>query len=653
MKNKFITLFTVLALVLTSFVPVFGQNAFTCKDLAAMNKNQKDSRWRGGSVKDLAYRYGIIARCIKKNPLLLPDGPFWQYNATQIIAKLNVYYKQNKEQAELLVDNINSISRAYKTDTSVYCIDKKGRLKPCSAGSKIDKTLEEKRRQSANPSDMYMYLAETLPEGKPRNKEEVKALQTIAQGVYNGCEIKRFVEQLVTKNSKSISNNFINSVFMIFAQSLSQDKIDDIYQYAAGDYPARIKLAAARAIAVNSADRLDLRTNEEIDNRPRGRFYLSNKQRRGVKDVFAETASRLNLSKQNEKMTYNVLAENLSRIYELGTGKDFTLNVAKFLGYGKKGGDGSGGYVAAGVIALAVPAEEAAAYGLSVSSAALAEIAVPVGAVVIFYIALEDAYKYPSALQLLMDDYSNLVDMPALEEAQAQALAAAEAEVPLWQEGWAAYGAKTQSRSKAQTCRQQPSPESTDCSQIKKKNLKDRGLNKRFEDGLNENLKRLGVSYNQNTTIGDILRQPIDGKYRQPLEMLNQKCNQFSDSSGNPVFMKVRQVERGYIPEVEVKVKLPAGTSLKKVFSNGIWDIVCSSESFLYGGSSDRADRVDLNNGRTLRNSDHERNSTKKHIHYEEKRGNYLCNHSVFFDDSSGSALQQIRQICQERRLGK
>lgn len=105
------------------------------------------------------------------------------------------------------------------------------------------------------------------------------------------------------------------------------------------------------------------------------------------------------------------------------------------------------------------------------------------------------------------------------------------------------------------------------------------------------------------------------------------------------------------MPEVEISVDLkPNNIALKDVFSSDVLNKICGDEAFLSGEKKE----IDLGNGRSLRNTTHEKGGPgakgKKHIHYEEQRNGYRCNHSIEFDDQGGSFLKQMRKICSQGR---
>ena len=681
MRLKVFSLFLSFALLLPNFV--FAAPAgFTCNDVRTMKNNRNDPRWKSGGIKQLAARYSKIASCIAANGALKPNGTFWESMVQYHMRYMETYFAQDPAAAETFVKSVSKISRSFGGVVNTVCFDTRGRRVPCNKKrasvdeGAITSALEQKREETEEESNRreeegWFSLVENLPPGEEGDKEEFSALTRIHSAIKQGRDISKFIAKLAS-NHKKISASFIVSAFMLFAESLpknSADALNEIYKYVSGSYDEVIKFSAARAVALYSDDRLNRSTGEEIANSPAGKFWLNGAQRAKVAEVLAASVCGLDISKENEKLLYVAVVSDLARVYELGSGSDMFANAASIL---KCNGGGAGGtsYLAGttAVLALGYTGEAAAGAAASAAGGVLLLIG---GAVVLFGYALNDAYSpgYPTPVESLMRNFD-------LYTSAAEEPAPAVEEFPLneqiiehtlnvtsvaWSPDFVRYGAREATASNTATCRQQPQPDQ-DCGGIKLNDLRGRVSNQgdfvsRFKDYLRGN----GIPYASSTTIRDLLRYNFRGTYRTILELLNNKCNQFENSKmpagagESGAFVKAYQVDGGgYMPEVEIGVDLkPNNISLKDVFSTEIIDKICKDKAFLDGTK----DKLDLGNGRSIRNTTHERGGEgghgRKHIHYEEQRNGFRCNHSIDFDDAGGSFLKQMRKVCRERGVAR
>lgn len=491
----------------------------------------------------------------------------------------------------------------------------------------------------------------------------------IYDAVKNRKDISKFIAKLAADH-KDITPSFITSAFMLYAESLPgggpEQGLNEIYKYTGSSYDEVIRFSAARAVALYSADRLNASTGEEIDNSPAGKFWLRNEHRAHIAKVLGKAVCGLDINKENEKLLYVAVVSDLARVYELGSGEDMFANAANFL---RCSGGGNGASYLAGAMVLALPyaAEGGAAAGAAGAGVAAAPLIVICAAFGVFIYALNDAYVYPTPMQSLMRNFDSYVSSreetaPAVEEfpindeiAECTLNCASVA----WERDFVKYGAREATAANTATCKQTPQPNHPCCDgNIRLNDLDGRvSMSRDFVKRFKEYLTHQGIPYSSNTIIRDILGYSFRGDYRKILELLNNKCNQYSNSkmpgAENGAFVKAFKNERGggYMPEVEISVDLkPNNIALKDVFSREVLNKICGDEAFLSGEKKE----IDLGNGRSLRNTTHEKGGPgakgKKHIHYEEQRNGYRCNHSIEFDDQGGSFLKQMRKICSQGR---
>lgn len=680
MHVKIFSLFLSFALLLPNFAS--AAPAFTCTDVRQMKNNHRDSRWKSGNIRQLHSRYAKIFSCIKGDKSLKPEHNFWEGIVRYHMSKMETYFAQNAGEAEKFVNSVNAIAHSYGGQISTVCFDRRGRRVDCNKkrsnpdGERLTSALEQRRQEQQADTEereaaYYLSLVENIPLGKSRDQEEKNALLKIYDAVKNRKDIGKFIAKLAA-NHKDITPSFITSAFMLYAESLPgggpEQGLNEIYKYTGSSYDEVIRFSAARAVALYSADRLNASTGEEIDNAPAGKFWLRNEHRAHIAKVLGKAVCGLDINKENEKLLYVAVVSDLARVYELGSGEDMFANAANFL---RCSGGGNGASYLAGAMVLALPyaAEGGAAAGTAGTGVAAAPLVVICAAFGVFIYALNDAYVYPTPMQSLMRNFDSYVSSleetaPAVEEfpindeiAECTLNCASVA----WERDFVKYGAREATAANTATCKQTPQPNDP-CGDIRldnsKEGLKGRvSMFKDFVERLKEYLTHQGIPYSSNTVIRDILAYSFRGDYRKILELLNNKCNQYSNSKMPGVeegaFVKAFKNERGggYMPEVEISVDLkPNNIALKDVFSSDVLNKICGDEAFLRG----EKEKIDLGNGRSLRNTTHEKGGPrakgKKHIHYEEQRNGYRCNHSIEFDDQGGSFLKQMRKICSQGR---
>lgn len=677
MHVKILALFLSFALLLPNFA--LSASNFTCADVQQMKNNSKDSRWKSGNIWQLSSRYAKIFSCIKRDKSLRPNHNFWESIVQYHMSKMETYFAQNADAAEQFANSVSDVARSYGNSVQTICFNRQGKRIPCKKevrsqnadGDKLSSALEQQREERETDArereaDYYLSLVENLPSGKARDQEERAALLKIYDAVKKRKDISKFIAKLASSH-KDITPSFITSAFMIYAESLPsggpEQSLNEIYKYTGSSYDEVIQFSAARAIALYSADRLNIQTGEEVDNVPAGKFWLRNEHRAHIAEVLGKSVCGADIGKENEKLLYVAVVSDLSRIYELGSEEEMFANASKFL---RCSGRGNGSAYLAGAMVLAMPyaAEAGSAAGAAGVGAVAAPLLVVTAGFGFFIYALNDAYVYPTPMQILMRNFDYYVSTPeaispAVEEFPINdetALCTLNASSIPWERDFVKYGAREASAANTATCRQTPQPNDP-CGDIRLNDLDGRvSMSRDFVKRFKEYLTRQGIPYSSATVIRDILSYSFRGDYRKILELLNNKCNQYSNSKtpgGNGAFVKAFKNEKGggYMPEVEISVDLkPNNIALKDVFSSDVLNKICGDEAFLSGEKKE----IDLGNGRSLRNTTHEKGGPgakgKKHVHYEEQRNGYRCNHSIEFDDQGGSFLKQMRKFCSQGR---
>lgn len=669
MRVKIFSLFLSFALLLPHFASAAPD--FTCADVRQMKNNHRDSRWKSGDIWQLSSRYAKIFSCIKRDKSLRPNHNFWESIVRYHMSKMEAYFAQNASAAEQFANSVSAIARSYGNPTQTICFNRQGKRIPCKKksqsqnadGDKLSSALEQQRADQETDAqereaDYYLSLVENLPPGKERDQEERAALLKIYDAVEKRKDISKFIAKLA-KNHKDITPSFITSAFMLYAESLPTEGLNAIYKYTGSSYDEVIQFSAARAIALYSADRLNIQTGEKIDNVPAGKFLLGNEHRAHIAEVLGKSACGLDTAKENEKLLYVALVSDLSRVYELGSGEEMFANAANFLRC--SGGENGSSYLAGAMVLAITYTSEAGATAVGTAAAPLLVVAAGVG---LFIYALNDAYVYPTPMQNLMRNFDSYLSSP-------EAAAPAVEEFPIndeivgctlnassiaWERDFVKYGAREASAANTATCRQTPQPNDP-CGDIRLNDLDGRvSMSRDFVKRFKEYLTHQGIPYSSATVIRDILSYSFRGDYRKILELLNNKCNQYSNSKmpgENGAFVKAFKNEKGggYMPEVEISVDLkPNNILLKDVFSSDVLNKICGDAAFLNGEKKE----IDLGSGRSLRNTTHEKGGPgakgKKHVHYEEQRNGYRCNHSIEFDDQGGSFLKQMRKFCSQGR---
>ena len=669
MRVKMLSLFLSFALLLPNFA--FSASTFTCEDVRQMKNNSKDLRWTRGDIWELSARYKKIVSCIKSDKSLISSRDFWITMRQYYVSQIANYVAQDFDETNKLFASINAISYIYSEKLRLVCFDRVGNIVPCddkmssTDGERLLSALEQQRRVQETEAKekeaaYYLSLVENIPLGKSRDQEEKNALLKIYDAVKNRKDISKFIAKLAA-NHRDITPSFITSAFMLYAESLPgggpEQGLNEIYKYTGSSYDEVIRFAAARAVALYSADRLNVSTGEEIDNAPAGKFWLRNEHRAHIAEVLGKAVCGFDINKENEKLLYVTVVSDLARVYELGSGENMFANAANFLIC--SGGENGASYLA-GAMVLALPYAAEGAAGAVVAAAPLLVVCAGFG---LFIYALNDAYIYPTPIQNLMRNFDSYVSTPeetspSVEEFPVNdeiAECTLNASSIAWESSFAKYGAREASASNTATCRQNPQPNDP-CGDIRLNDLDGRvSMSRDFVKRLKEYLTHQGIPYSSSTTIRDILGYRFSGNYRIILELLNNKCNQYSNSkmpgAENGAFVKAFKNEKGggYMPEVEISVDLkPNNIELKDIFSRRILKKICADEAFLSG----KKEEIDLGNRCSLRNTTHEKGGHgakgKKHIHYEEQRNGYRCNHSIEFDDKGGSFLKQMRKICKQ-----
>ena len=509
----------------------------------------------------------------------------------------------------------------------------------------------------------------------PPNKQteaEIKYINRIYQDIKDGKDISKLVSRVAERNEE-VSDSFVIALFILYAEQKGIKK-ENISKYLSHS-SFIVAHAAARSLALNSADTQNKQA-KVTRNTPAGKFRLTKQERRKIFDNFQDAIYQLDIE---ENSSHRELFNNLKKLAErVYTNPKFSVKA--------KTTRSSNENFAFGVIVLTMPSAEMAFFNTgmaaeavisnsgravesalsnigsamgsaisNVGSTAVLSLGTAVtGSALILYTIVDELEKEHAPINGIMYDYDKLVTTPeALVSADAVTTARVQQAVAVsWATTYQGYGTQAASRTAERegppTCIEKQHPEII-CGNIRLGDIRNYiSQDFDFTKKLKQNLRDVGIVATKSTPISSLLQDPrLGAEFRRVLNLINKECNQYSNSKdpNNPhsAHVKARKNPDGtLIPEVEISI-LADQFPIADLLGGEILDFACKNIHNL-------RDIFDMENGSVLRNTDHERKNG--HFHFEQHRGQYICNHAIFFDTQNlgeGSFVEQMEALCANR----
>ncbi len=322
----------------------------------------------------------------------------------------------------------------------------------CQYSDKHYYTVEEQVQKQVELKTALDKIVEVLP-GWPRNQAwselaagstKVERLQGLLDlmlsKVRAGEDLTPFIELIVNEGKPNkadphhVSDDVINTAFLLYAYSIPADHADKILTYTDGKYAARVRFAAAQAASQFAKDHVN-NFGRTVVNEPAGRLVLNSAQRNKILSVFQPIYQ----SFRTTMLTKALLASYVERIYDDPYGKlerqsgqrDGSLaafapaivlgpTVAESLAAAAQAYAASiGAEAATGIAAL----EGTLASGATATFGQVLVVAVPV---VVFGVALDDAFAptYRTIFENKLRESLRVETIPAatvMEDAYTQA----------------------------------------------------------------------------------------------------------------------------------------------------------------------------------------------------------------------------------------
>ncbi len=206
-------------------------------------------------------------------------------------------------------------------------------------------------------------------QGKKSNAQLRALLEKLLKTYEQGADLTAYIEELVKGSANPSDSNYVsayllNFSFVLYAKSIAANEKERIFKFIRGNYPLRVKWAAAQAIVGVES----------------GKFSLSDADKTQLLTVFAGVNKNLSKENREDLAVYQVLLYLTSRLYDSPAEKlrQATESIAS-----------SGSGFEAGMVVVAVlPSTELAT---ALEGAALSEAALVVGAIIVVGIAFKQA----------------------------------------------------------------------------------------------------------------------------------------------------------------------------------------------------------------------------------------------------------------------
>ena len=479
------------------------------------------------------------------------------------------------------------------------------------------------REEGASQSQGWMTALMDILSGWPRlrateeldgNKidPQVRArLDNLVRACENGADLTEFIAVLAKGSDSIEAPNYVSPIllsysFMLWAKSNAvrpQDK-KKVLNYVSGDYPFRVKWAAAQAAAALAGEKFD----------------FTEQEKQSLLNIFAQINKNLSKENKNDETMYRVLVYLTGKLYDSPV---TALEEATPV---------NSAYVESIELAVVLVSSESAAQLYLVALAGFAT-------------ALYTGKAIEYATQgCLRHNYGNALD-DSLERCEGtDAIIAEEIQsIPFNSSKYLAFGTALSASSAAVSA--QAGRFEIDCQPrfggdystnikpltqdrfFRMLNTSDAATKAAFEAWKKKNVP-LKLRQNERAIFDALKKSPEWREFQE----INRIGNRLENG-----FVKIVYRNGKWIPEIEVKIPV-SGTPLKKLFVPQILEKIVDCST---GVAQLVKGRISLADGVSYRYGKHEQ--LKNHLHYETFNEvddiSFLCNKSIDFDEEDLAAF--------------